>query len=131
MAGPPLNIPKGKKLRVEITPLSSTIPLQGRLQGIAGAQATPQRTTDLIVPYLRPALPADPTGLFTGGPHSASYSPAVVDSRYATEPQSGRSRPAGPTTSLSATSLGLLNHVPSRTIDRSRHIRRPGMHRAT
>lgn len=63
MASPPLNIPKGKKIRVEITPLATMTPLQGRLQGVAGAEATPQPTTDLVVPYLRPALSADPTGL--------------------------------------------------------------------
>jgi len=53
MSEPALEIPAGKKIRVEITPLSRPVPLQGRVCGTCAAEATPQNATDLVTSCIR------------------------------------------------------------------------------
>ena len=53
MADPLIQIPAGKKLRLEVTPLHNLSPLLGRVCGVCGCEATPQATSSLPAAFIR------------------------------------------------------------------------------
>jgi hypothetical protein len=60
MGEPRIVVPAGKKVSLEITPLSSPLSLEGRMQGICAAEATPGACSTLVSPFLRTGDGKDP-----------------------------------------------------------------------
>ena len=63
MPEPAIQVPTGKVLRVEVTPLDTPTPLAGRMCGLCGAEATPIETSDLYNKFLRAYGGTDPAAL--------------------------------------------------------------------